>query len=56
MFGERLVTQFLFDSDFSDDPMLPSPNQLKYKILLKNKKVWEEGDQHATAKRVRLDV
>ncbi|XP_052770885.1 1-phosphatidylinositol 4,5-bisphosphate phosphodiesterase epsilon-1-like [Mya arenaria] len=51
VFGDRLVTQFLFDTDFSDDPMLPSPNQLKYKILLKNKKVWEEGDQHATAKR-----
>jgi len=46
------VTQFLFDSDFTDDPVLPSPNQLKHKILIKNKKIWEEGDQHATAKRV----
>lgn len=52
VFGDRLVTQFLFDSDFTDDPVLPSPNQLKYKILIKNKKIWEEGDQHATAKRV----
>ncbi|KAH3786899.1 hypothetical protein DPMN_165014, partial [Dreissena polymorpha] len=51
VFGEQLVTQFLFDSDFTDDPLLPSPNQLKYKILIKNKKIWEEGDQHATAKR-----
>lgn len=52
VFEDKLVTQFLFDSDFTDDPVLPSPNQLKYKILIKNKKIWEEGDQHATAKRV----
>ncbi|XP_053407871.1 uncharacterized protein LOC123546334 isoform X3 [Mercenaria mercenaria] len=51
VFGDKLVTQFLFDSDFTDDPVLPSPNQLRYKILIKNKKIWEEGDQHATAKR-----
>ncbi|XP_060624716.2 1-phosphatidylinositol 4,5-bisphosphate phosphodiesterase epsilon-1 isoform X2 [Anolis sagrei] len=38
-FGEKLVTKFLFESDFSDDPMLPSPLQLKRKILLKNKKL-----------------
>ncbi|XP_066456797.1 1-phosphatidylinositol 4,5-bisphosphate phosphodiesterase epsilon-1 isoform X3 [Eleutherodactylus coqui] len=39
VFGEKLVTKFLFESDFSDDPMLPSPWQLKRKVLLKNKKL-----------------
>ncbi|XP_053161906.1 1-phosphatidylinositol 4,5-bisphosphate phosphodiesterase epsilon-1 isoform X2 [Hemicordylus capensis] len=38
-FGDKLVTKFLFESDFSDDPMLPSPHQLRRKILLKNKKL-----------------
>ncbi|XP_078668100.1 1-phosphatidylinositol 4,5-bisphosphate phosphodiesterase epsilon-1-like isoform X2 [Branchiostoma floridae x Branchiostoma belcheri] len=35
--GEKLVTRFLFESDAVDDPSLPSPNQLKGRILLKNK-------------------
>ncbi|XP_075697533.1 1-phosphatidylinositol 4,5-bisphosphate phosphodiesterase epsilon-1 isoform X2 [Rhinoderma darwinii] len=39
VFGEKLVTKFLFESDFSDDPMLPSPWQLRRKVLLKNKKL-----------------
>ncbi|XP_041830274.1 1-phosphatidylinositol 4,5-bisphosphate phosphodiesterase epsilon-1 [Melanotaenia boesemani] len=39
VFGECLVTRFLFESDFSDDPHLPSPLQLRRKILLKNKKL-----------------
>uniref|UniRef100_A0A668A3T9 Phosphoinositide phospholipase C n=1 Tax=Myripristis murdjan TaxID=586833 RepID=A0A668A3T9_9TELE len=39
VFGERLVTRFLFESDFSDDPLLPSPLQLRGRILLKNKKL-----------------
>ncbi|XP_018616602.2 1-phosphatidylinositol 4,5-bisphosphate phosphodiesterase epsilon-1 [Scleropages formosus] len=39
VFGNKLVTKFLFESDFSDDPLLPSPLQLKGKILLKNKKL-----------------
>uniref|UniRef100_A0A665W4E4 Phosphoinositide phospholipase C n=1 Tax=Echeneis naucrates TaxID=173247 RepID=A0A665W4E4_ECHNA len=39
VFGERLVTRFLFESDFSDDPHLPSPQQLQGRILLKNKKL-----------------
>lgn len=38
MFGEKLVTKFLFDSDF-DDPQLPSPSKLRYRILIKNKKL-----------------
>ncbi|XP_062859440.1 1-phosphatidylinositol 4,5-bisphosphate phosphodiesterase epsilon-1 [Trichomycterus rosablanca] len=39
VFGDKLVTKFLFESDFSDDPWLPSPWQLRGKILLKNKKL-----------------
>ncbi|MGH0117316.1 UNVERIFIED_CONTAM: hypothetical protein FKN15_013839, partial [Acipenser sinensis] len=39
VFGDKLVTKFLFESDFSDDPLLPSPQQLKGRILLKNKKL-----------------
>ncbi|XP_056152745.1 1-phosphatidylinositol 4,5-bisphosphate phosphodiesterase epsilon-1 [Lampris incognitus] len=39
VFGARLVTRFLFESDFSDDPLLPSPMQLRGRILLKNKKL-----------------
>ncbi|XP_015201851.2 1-phosphatidylinositol 4,5-bisphosphate phosphodiesterase epsilon-1 isoform X3 [Lepisosteus oculatus] len=39
VFGDKLVTKFLFESDFSDDPLLPSPLQLKGRILLKNKKL-----------------
>uniref|UniRef100_A0A7N5KEH5 Phosphoinositide phospholipase C n=1 Tax=Ailuropoda melanoleuca TaxID=9646 RepID=A0A7N5KEH5_AILME len=36
---KKLVAKFLFESDFSDDPMLPSPDQLRRKVLLKNKKL-----------------
>lgn len=39
MFGEKLAKECLFDSDYLEDPRLPSPNQLKYKIMLKNKKI-----------------
>ncbi|KAG7462450.1 hypothetical protein MATL_G00184980 [Megalops atlanticus] len=39
VFGDKLVTRFLFESDFCDDPWLPSPLQLRGKILLKNKKL-----------------
>ena len=39
IFGDKLITKFLFDSDYSDEPQLPSPNQLKYRILIKNKKL-----------------
>ncbi|KAK9884811.1 hypothetical protein WA026_009037 [Henosepilachna vigintioctopunctata] len=42
VFGEKLVTNFLFDADYSDEPMLPSPEQLKYRILIKNKKLTME--------------
>ncbi|XP_060069522.1 uncharacterized protein LOC132549598 [Ylistrum balloti] len=39
VFGEKLVTSFLFESDFCEDPQLPSPCQLKFKILVKYKKI-----------------
>ncbi|XP_069959980.1 1-phosphatidylinositol 4,5-bisphosphate phosphodiesterase epsilon-1 isoform X3 [Cherax quadricarinatus] len=39
VFGDKLVTKFLFESDFSEEVHLPSPSQLKYRILIKNKKL-----------------
>lgn len=39
IFGEKLVTSFLFEADYSDEPTLPSPEQLKNRILIKNKKL-----------------
>ncbi|XP_077501808.1 uncharacterized protein LOC144112865 isoform X2 [Amblyomma americanum] len=39
VFGERLQTQFLFSNDVCDEARLPSPNQLRYKVLIKNKKL-----------------
>ncbi|XP_076374836.1 1-phosphatidylinositol 4,5-bisphosphate phosphodiesterase epsilon-1 isoform X2 [Megalopta genalis] len=39
VFGDKLVTKFLYESDFSDDPQLPSPSQLRHRILIKNKKL-----------------
>ncbi|XP_038070793.1 uncharacterized protein LOC119739790 isoform X2 [Patiria miniata] len=39
VFGEKLVTRFMCETDFSDDPHLPSPEQLRGKILVKNKKI-----------------
>ncbi|KRT86875.1 C2 domain containing protein, partial [Oryctes borbonicus] len=39
VFGEKLVTSFLFEADYSDEPVLPSPEQLKNRILIKNKKL-----------------
>ena len=35
VFGDKLVTKFLFEADFSEDVHLPSPSQLKYRILIK---------------------
>ncbi|ELT88365.1 hypothetical protein CAPTEDRAFT_107647 [Capitella teleta] len=37
--GDKLVKEYMFESDLGEDPVLPSPNQLKYKILVKNKKL-----------------
>ncbi|CAF4645576.1 unnamed protein product, partial [Rotaria sp. Silwood1] len=39
VFGDKLITKYMFDTDFYEDPLLPSPNQLRYKILIKNKKI-----------------
>jgi phosphatidylinositol phospholipase C, epsilon len=39
VFGDKLVTQFLFDTDTLDEPRLPTPEQLKYRVLIKNKKL-----------------
>ncbi|CAM1326028.1 PLCE1 (predicted) [Pycnogonum litorale] len=38
VFGDKLLTRMISDLDF-DDPQLPSPNHLKYKVLIKNKKL-----------------
>ncbi|VEN34527.1 unnamed protein product [Callosobruchus maculatus] len=42
IFGEKLVTTFLFEADYSDEPCLPSPHQLRNRILIKNKKLTAE--------------
>lgn len=41
VFGDKLVTNFMFDADFGDLRMssLPSPHQLQHKILIKNRKM-----------------
>ncbi|KAJ8935902.1 hypothetical protein NQ318_016235 [Aromia moschata] len=39
IFAEKLVTNFLFEADYSEEPTLPSPEQLRNKILIKNKKL-----------------
>ncbi|KAI5640741.1 BTB/POZ domain-containing protein [Phthorimaea operculella] len=39
VFGDKLVTSFLFEVDYTDEPRLPTPQQLKYKVLIKNKKL-----------------
>ena len=44
--GDKLVKSYLFESDLNEDcPLLPSPNQLKYKILIKNKKLQRQPIQ-----------
>lgn len=42
VFGDKLVTNFLFDADFSENPRLPSPYQLQHKIIIKNRKMIAE--------------
>ena len=44
-FKEKLVKTFLFEGDFQVDTKLPSPEQLKYRILIKNKKKPPEFSQ-----------
>ena len=43
------MKKFLFDSDARSDPTLPSPEDLKYRILLKNKKKHSVSSQFTTA-------
>ncbi|KAL7672307.1 hypothetical protein ACOME3_007196 [Neoechinorhynchus agilis] len=43
--GDKLVSKYLFDSDITGDAQLPSPSMLKYKILIKNKKVRTSSEQ-----------
>lgn len=44
IFGDKLVKNYIFEPE-SDYPLLPSPNQLKYKILIKNKKLHKITNQ-----------
>ena len=53
VFGDKLITKYMFDSDFYEDPQLPSPNQMKYKILIKNKKI---NKMHSTTQLSRQKV
>ena len=39
VFGEELVSSFLFETDFSNNPHLPSPLQLQRRIIIKYKKL-----------------
>ena len=55
-FGDRLVTTFLFDSDYSDCPRLPSPWQLRNKIIIKNKKMIAEPSAGIYTTQIGLDT
>lgn len=39
VFGDKLVTKFTYDIDFTDEPYLPTPEQLRHRIIVKNKKI-----------------
>ena len=39
VFGDKLVTKFTYDIDFTDEPYLPTPEQLRHRIIIKNKKI-----------------
>lgn len=57
VFGEKLITKYMFDADFAEDPLLPSPNQLKYKILIKNKKINKmQSNTQLSKQKVQLSV
>lgn len=40
------MTKFMFEADFSDEPQLPSPLQLRHRILIKNKKLMADIMPH----------
>lgn len=44
-----MVKNYLFETDLQEEPLLPSPNQLKYKILIKNKKIHKQANQMVTS-------
>lgn len=48
--GDNLLKDFLSDSHLLEDATLPSPNQLKYKILIKNKKLRMSENHNARYK------
>lgn len=48
--GDKLVSTFLFDSDFEEDAYLPSPEQLREKIIVKNKKIKPSGSEEPKQK------
>ena len=52
--GDKLLKNFL-DDDMSDEPILPSPNQLKHKILIKNKKNVEPDTPLPTKQKVGVE-
>lgn len=43
------MKDYLFDNDMLDDSLLPSPNQLKYKILIKNKKILKQTNTNMSS-------
>ena len=53
VFGDKLITKYMYDTDFNEECVLPSPNQLKYKILIKNKKI---SKMHSTTQLSRQAV
>ena len=57
VFGEKLITKYMFESDFNEDPSLPSPSQLRYKILIKNKKITKmQSTTQLSRQKVQLSV
>ena len=43
------MKDYLFDNDMLDDSLLPSPNQLKYRILIKNKKILKQTNTNMSS-------
>ncbi|KRY76733.1 1-phosphatidylinositol 4,5-bisphosphate phosphodiesterase epsilon-1 [Trichinella pseudospiralis] len=56
VFGDSLVSQFMFETDNLETPRLPSPLQLKRKILIKNKKLSFEPMQPISDRSSKLEM
>ncbi|KRZ11348.1 1-phosphatidylinositol 4,5-bisphosphate phosphodiesterase epsilon-1 [Trichinella zimbabwensis] len=56
VFGDSLVSQFMFETDNLETPRLPSPLQLKRKILIKNKKLSFEPMQPLSDRSSKLEM